>query len=181
MIKYFLDESFKKITQMVVGTEIFDFPILNSLRKFAYKCAFNIGNDFIIEKNVKMYRVHQMKEGRIKFGNRVLLAKNVEIDFSGDIEIEDDVWFSEGCQIHSHFHVLDNDRIERPKEKIIPVSVKFEEGCWIGARAIILPSVGRIGKHAVIGAGSVVTKEVEDYTVVAGNPARVIKRLDYGE
>lgn len=38
-----------------------------------------------------------------------------------------------------------------------------------------------IGKHAVVGAGSIVTKPVEDYTVVAGNPAKVIKKLEYKE
>jgi serine acetyltransferase len=46
---------------------------------------------------------------------------------------------------------------------------------WIGESAILLPSVSRIGNGAVIGAGSVVTKDVEAYTVVAGNPARKIR------
>ncbi|MCF0147285.1 MAG: acyltransferase [Clostridium sp.] len=181
MLKYFIDESIKKLVQMIFGLEIFDFPILNSLRKLAYKAVFKMGNKLIIEKNVKIYRVHQMKEGNIKIGSGVLLGKNVEIDSSGQVEIEDDVWFSEGSQVHSHYHVLDEDRTKRVKDKIIPVSLTFKEGCWIGARAIILPSVGVIGKHAVVGAGSVVTKPVEDYTVVAGNPAKVIKRLDYKE
>ena len=45
---------------------------------------------------------------------------------------------------------------------------------WIGARAIIMPGIV-IGRGAVIGAGSVVTKNVDEYAVVAGNPARVIK------
>lgn len=48
--------------------------------------------------------------------------------------------------------------------------------CWIGGSAIILGGV-TIGEGCTVGAGSVVTKDVEPYTVVAGNPARVIKRL----
>lgn len=179
MLKYLIDESIKKLAQMICGLEIFDFPVLNSLRKLAYRTVFKIGSNPIIEKNVKIYRVHQMRDGNIKIGNKVLLAKNVEIDSSGSIEVEDNVWFSEGSQVHSHYHMLDEDRLNSSKDKIIPVSIRFKEGCWIGSRAIILPSVGVIGKHAVIGAGSVVTKDVEDYTVVAGNPAKVIKRLDY--
>lgn len=181
MFKYLINESIKKLAQMIFGLEIFDFPGLNYLRKLAYRTVFKIGNDPIIEKNVNIYRVHQMRDGNIKIGNRVLLGKNVEIDSSGKIEIEDDVWFSEGSQVHSHYHILDEDRIKRVKDKIVPVSLTFKEGCWIGARAIILPNVGVIGKHSVVGAGSVVTKPVEDYTVVAGNPAKVIKKLDYKE
>jgi maltose O-acetyltransferase len=46
---------------------------------------------------------------------------------------------------------------------------------WIGARAIILPGCKRIGAHSIIGAGAVVTKDVPDYAIVGGNPARVLK------
>lgn len=49
--------------------------------------------------------------------------------------------------------------------------------CWIGARVTILPGV-TIGNYCVVAAGSVVTKDVPDYTVVAGIPARVVKKLD---
>lgn len=51
----------------------------------------------------------------------------------------------------------------------------IEDDCWIGARVIILPG-GRIGKGSIIGAAAVVTKDVEPYNIVGGNPARVIKK-----
>lgn len=51
----------------------------------------------------------------------------------------------------------------------------IEDGVWIGMRAMIMPGV-RIGEGAVIGVNSVVTKDVEPYTIVGGNPARVIKK-----
>ncbi|KAF7560831.1 hypothetical protein G7046_g3325 [Stylonectria norvegica] len=57
--------------------------------------------------------------------------------------------------------------------------VKIGDGAWIGAEATILPGVS-IGKRAVVGAGSVVTKSVPDYHLALGNPARVIKELGKG-
>ena len=48
---------------------------------------------------------------------------------------------------------------------------------WIGAGATVLPGV-RVGRHAVVGAASVITKDVPDYAVAVGNPAKVIKMLD---
>ncbi|MDD2305486.1 MAG: DapH/DapD/GlmU-related protein [Prolixibacteraceae bacterium] len=53
----------------------------------------------------------------------------------------------------------------------------INEGAWIGSKAIILPGV-EIGAYAVVGAGAVVTKNVEPYTLVGGNPAKFIKILD---
>ena len=52
--------------------------------------------------------------------------------------------------------------------------VIIEDDVWIGTRAIILPGT-RIGKGSIIGAGSVVTKDVPQYSIVGGNPARILK------
>lgn len=49
------------------------------------------------------------------------------------------------------------------------------EDVWIGARAIVLPGCKKIGAHSIIGAGAVVTKNVPEYAIVGGNPARVIR------
>lgn len=57
-----------------------------------------------------------------------------------------------------------------PKSKL-----EIKDNVWIGARAIILGNVRTIGTGAIIGAGSVVTKPVPDYAIVAGNPARIIR------
>lgn len=54
-------------------------------------------------------------------------------------------------------------------------TIIVEDDVWIGARAIILPSVNKIGKGAIIAAGAVVTKDVPPYAIVGGNPAKIIK------
>lgn len=76
--------------------------------------------------------------------------------------------------------VVKTDQLSRP-----PLYIGHD--VWIGANAIILPSVKTIGNGAVIGAGSVVTKDVEPYSIVVGNPARLKKmrfntqQIDYLE
>lgn len=108
----------------------------------------------------------------------MLLARHVNIDYTGEVVIEDNVWLSEGAELHSHIHALTPERTRRTKDGILTKKLILRQGCWVGARAIVLPQVGEIGQGAIIGAGSVVTKPVEPYTVVAGNPAKVVKRLD---
>ncbi|WP_419485309.1 DapH/DapD/GlmU-related protein [Alistipes ihumii] len=67
---------------------------------------------------------------------------------------------------------LSEDR--RPVESCRPVAIG--DDCWIGGGAILCPGV-RIGPRSVVGAGSVVVRDVEPDVVVAGNPARVVRRL----
>ena len=59
------------------------------------------------------------------------------------------------------------------KAKLV-TSIRIETDVWVGTGAIVLPSVGHIGEGAIIGAGAIVTKDVEAFSIVAGNPARVI-------
>ena len=56
-------------------------------------------------------------------------------------------------------------------------TIKIKDGAWIGAGAIVLPGV-TVGRKSIVGAGAVVTKDVPDYTIVAGNPAKMIGRSD---
>jgi acetyltransferase-like isoleucine patch superfamily enzyme len=80
--------------------------------------------------------------------------------------------FASGVKIISANHDF-KQRENHIKDK--PVII--EENVWIGANAVILPGV-KIGKNSIVGAGSIVTKDVEENVIVAGNPARIIKRLD---
>jgi len=170
-------EAIRRFVQIIFGIQIFDLPLLRFLRNIAYHSVFRIGKDAIIENGVILYRVHGKKDGKILMGDRVLLAKQVLIDYSGEVVIENDVWISERVQIHTHIHKLDKNRLERKEEDIIATKIVFEKGCWIGAGAIILSGASKIGENSVVGAGAVVTKDVPKNVVVAGNPARIIRTL----
>lgn len=89
---------------------------------------------------------------------------------AGGVTIEDDVLVAANVQLISNNHDLYDHQILTCK----PVVLK--RNCWIGAGATILPGV-TVGENAVVGAGSVVTRDVEANTVVVGNPARVVKTL----
>ncbi|MCL1057796.1 hypothetical protein L2729_07240 [Shewanella gelidimarina] len=94
-----------------------------------------------------------------------------------NITIEDFVSIGSGVHIYTSNHEFsDTTRpiFEQGHREVQPVVV--EKGAWIGANAIILPGV-TVGMNSVVGAGSVVTKDVVAFTVVAGQPSRVIKQL----
>ena len=60
------------------------------------------------------------------------------------------------------------------KDTISTSNLSIEHDAWLGANCIIVPGCSRIGIGAVVGAGSVVTKDVDDFAIVAGNPAKLI-------
>lgn len=107
----------------------------------------------------------------IKMGRNSIINSNLLAMARGGIEIGNDVQIASNVQLITNNH----DEYER---MILPCKpIVIDDGAWIGAGATVLPGV-RIGKHAIVGASSVVTKDVPDYAVVVGNPARIIKMLD---
>ena len=108
---------------------------------------------------------------KVTIGRNCFINSNCLMMARGGITLEDNVMIAANVQLISNNH----DFYDLPVIVCKPVLIK--EDCWIGAGATILPGVC-VGKHAVVGAMSVVTKDVPDYAVVTGNPARVVKMLD---
>ena len=108
---------------------------------------------------------------RIKIGKNVIINANMLAMARGGITIEDDVQIAANVQLLTNNH----DPYERQILPCRPILIK--KGAWIGAGATVLPGIC-IGAHAIVGAASVVTKDVPDFAVVVGNPARVVKMLD---
>lgn len=93
------------------------------------------------------------------------------------ITIEDNVLIGSGVHMYVNNHRFDDKNSPIFSQGWYPSKpIIIREGSWIGANAVILPGV-TVGKNSVVGAGSVVTKEVPDFSVVAGVPARLIKNL----
>lgn len=103
--------------------------------------------------------------GGTVFGNYCSIAQNVKI-FRANHPLN---YFTLHPLFYNPFFgYVKTDQLDRP-------TLKIGHDVWIGESTIILPSVKTIGNGAVIGAGSIVTKDVPPYSVVAGNPAKVIK------
>lgn len=107
----------------------------------------------------------------VKMGKHVYVMNGVLLMASGGILVEDYALIAAHAKIISN----DHDPYFRPIITCQPVIIK--EGAWIGAGAAIMKGV-TVGKYAIVGANSVVTKDVPDYAVVVGVPAKVIKYLD---
>lgn len=142
-------------------------------RRRVYKQRYNMGDDCLVQYDVDINRAHCLN-GSITIGNRVLLAKHVFIDYSGEVTIKDDVMLTNGVIIETHHHAIHSNS-ELKRDIITPTSLVIEEGAVLGSRAIVLSTCHYIGKKARIGAGAVVTKDVPDYATVVGVPAKVIK------
>lgn len=110
--------------------------------------------------------------GRIRIGDRVFINAGTVVYSEAAVTIGDDV------ALANEVYVMDTSShgIEGGEPKEAPITIG--DGSWIGARAIILPGV-TIGRRVAVGAGAVVTKDVPDDVLVAGNPARIVRRLTY--
>jgi len=112
----------------------------------------------------------------VRIGNNVRINHGVFLLGRTGITVGDDVVLSARCMLldagldsHSSVGLEAGRHVDRP--------IHVDDGAWIGAGAIILPGVS-VGKHSIVGAGSIVTGDVPPGTVVAGNPARVIRVID---
>ena len=109
---------------------------------------------------------------RVKFGKGVFLNHSAILSASGGIEFEDGVMVAPGVRIATINHDLNNRHTIYTYGKVI-----IKKNAWLGMNVTVCPGV-TIGRYAVVGAGAVVTKDVPDYAVVAGVPAKVIRMQD---
>ena len=109
----------------------------------------------------------------VHFGSRVYANFNLTMVDDGHIYVGDYVMIGPNVTIATASHPLETDLRRQGLQS--NKDVHIEENVWIGAGAIILPGV-TIGKNSVIGAGSVVTKDIPENVVAVGNPCRVIRK-----
>ena len=96
----------------------------------------------------------------------------------GPVEIGDHVMFAANVVVSGLNHSYKNISVPPALQKVITNKIYVSDNVWIGANSVITAGVF-IGKNAVVAAGSVVTKNVPPFSLVAGNPAKVLKQYDF--
>ena len=114
-----------------------------------YGCYCNIGDDTIINHNAYL-----MDGGSITIGKHCFIGPN--------------------CGMYTAIHATLAEQRNQGLEKALPI--KIGDNCWLGGNVTILPGV-TIGSNTIVGAGSVVTKDIPDNVIAAGNPCRVLRPI----
>lgn len=161
--------------------------IKGTIEKRAPNSSIIVGQDCLIEGHL----ITETDDSKIQVGNNVFIGGGSILDCVVSIVIEDDVLISYQCIIgdsdnHSllyeirRYDLADWKKGKHDWSTTKSAPIKISRGAWLGARSIILKGV-TVGEGAVVGAGSVVTTDVPAWTMVAGNPARVVKTLPHSQ
>lgn len=124
------------------------------------------------------------KEAAVLIGRNVQVNNNVHIGAIKSVTIGNHVLIAGGVFIADHNHGVysgpgQSSPLSPPAGRtLLGAPVHIEDDVWLGEHVCVLPGV-HIGKGAVVGAGTVVTKDLPAYTIAVGSPARVVKRFDF--
>lgn len=154
---------------------------INMNVKFVNRGTIILGNDVTVRPSTCVYA----NNGRsiVSFGNHTEIGNHSTISSHVEVVLEDGVLTGPHVFISDHNHEYRNPDIPVYKQGVMSAGgskVVIGEGSWLGTNVVVVGNV-RVGKHCVIGANSVVTKDIPDYSVAAGIPCKVIKQYDFGK
>lgn len=167
-----------KVWADIFGDDVFNDYIEGCSERSIKLVLKSAGADVNMSANVKKGLILDntyFNYGNLSIGENVFLGRKVFLDLANKIIIKKDAVISEGVSILTHQDV--GERMLKSYYKRKDGDVILDEGCFIGANVTILCGV-RVGKCSVVAAGAVVTKDVEDFTVVGGIPAKYLKNLN---
>jgi len=116
----------------------------------------------------------------VRIGNRCLIGKGSGIVGHFGITIGDDVWTGHHVYITDQNHGYEDVTLPISQQTMPERQVRIGDGSWLGYGTVVLPGA-TIGRHVVVGANSVVTGHLPDFSVAVGSPATVIRRYVDGE
>jgi maltose O-acetyltransferase len=139
----------------------------HAIRRFFLKnfMGVEIGQGSSLHMGLKLYTY-----GHISIGSHCVIDRDCALDGRGEIILGNNVNISPEVMILTAYHDPDSPDFAGVEKPVV-----IEDYAWLATRAMVLPGV-KIGRGAIVAAGAVVTKNVEPYAIVGGNPARVIRQ-----
>lgn len=161
-------------------TALFGLPGMRTVRNAVYNR--HLGTSGMnVDDFVRIAAAHRVAgHGILKVGKDVHISRDADIDATGNITLDDRVTISEGARIFTHDHIVDGGEVDWRKGGIKHSPLHIEEDAWVGAGAIVLQTVSRIGRGAVIASGAVVRSDVPPLAIVAGCPAKLVRYRKLG-
>ena len=135
------------------------------------KFLFYLGDSAIIED----YSVVNNILGDVIIGNNSLIGLRSTV--IGPVEIGNDVLLAQNIVLSGQNHGYEDVTMSIREQKSVTGKITIKNRAWIGANAVVVAGV-TIGTHSIVAAGSVVTKDVPDFTIVGGNPAKILKQYN---
>lgn len=128
-----------------------------------------------LEENCTILSPFMTDYGRYcRIGHDTFINHNAYLMDCGGITIGHHCFIGPNCGMYTAIHPMLAEERNRGLEMAKPIVIG--DNCWLGGNVTILPGV-TIGEHSVIGAGSVVTKDIPDHVIAVGNPCRVLRRI----
>ena len=186
-------ERFKRLYHIIVKRDIVTVLYTKKFEKFGHDSVlYNplcirgresicIGNHTTILNGVRMQVYNDLtgEQSKIKIGDNCYIGYNNTFLAGGNITLEDGVLMASNILISSENHSIDPESPDYyMNQKLSCAPIIVGEGTWIGEKVSILSGV-TIGKKCVIGAGSIVTKDIPDFSIAVGSPAKVIKKYNF--
>lgn len=149
------------------------------VRVWGYPSVYN-GGTLIVHPRVRIFSTNAKTELVAQEGGTLEIGESTFINYGCSIAASELIRIGPKCNIGTHVIIMDNDfhRIEpeRRNERPDSAPIIIEENVWLGARVTVLNGV-TIGADSVVGAGSVVTRDIPPRTVAAGMPAKVLREI----
>lgn len=120
----------------------------------------------------------QSLEPKLIIGDNCSIQHAVHIYCAKKVEIKKGCLIASGCMITDENHGMDPLKGYYISQPLLIKPTLLEEGVWLGENVCVLPGV-TIGKYCVIGANSVVKRDIPDYSIAVGNPAKVVKQYNF--
>lgn len=133
-------------------------------------------NDVSIHSYCSIFSRENGLNGRLIMKNNSHIGDYCIFDVSSDISIGENVAIGPNCTFYTHDHSYENLQKAAWDGDVFRAGIDVGSDSWIGSNVTVLPGV-TIGKHVVVAAGSIVTKDLDDFCVYAGVPAKKIKEI----